>query len=505
VYYASLLEKFGREIEGAGQETAMEGMDLESENALAAWEWAVAHSDIERLDQAMDGLGRYCQRRYRYRQGETIYQEAAQSLRVGQRPASGNRTRASAKALAWRGVFLRECGRMEPSLEVLRQALSLLAAPELTGLDTRLERAFILLQIGWSLVLRDHAEASRCFSQSLALYRSLGDQWWTATTLRGLREASSAGGDFEKGSRCARESIALYRALGDRWGIARSGWVLSVDCALQGRVEEAERVARESFALVRQLERTTLIGPGLESLGMILTWIGKYTEAQSALEQSVSQFADLDSLRPHLIQASERLAWVKMHLGDYGKARERAETCLSLAQQMGHRYWIARARLALGLLSLVDMAYGEARQRIRDSVATLREVGRRHQLRQALASLAYAARATGDNDRARRCLHECLQPGDGRGSILPLLYALPAKALLLADQGAGERAVELYALASRYQVVSNSRWFEDVAGRQIAQAAASLPPEAVAAARKRGRERDLWATVGELLAELAGY
>jgi hypothetical protein len=87
----------------------------------------------------------------------------------------------------------------------------------------------------------------------------------------------------------------------------------------------------------------------------------------------------------------------------------------------------------------------------------------------------------------------------------PLLFALPAVALLRVRRGQSERAIELYALASRYPVVANSRWFEDVAGRQIAQAAASLPPEAVAAARKRGRERDLWATVGELLAELAGY
>jgi hypothetical protein len=32
-------------------------------------------------------------------------------------------------------------------------------------------------------------------------------------------------------------------------------------------------------------------------------------------------------------------------------------------------------------------------------------------------------------------------------------------ALLLTDQGEQERAVELYALALRYPVVANSRWF----------------------------------------------
>jgi hypothetical protein len=72
----------------------------------------------------------------------------------------------------------------------------------------------------------------------------------------------------------------------------------------------------------------------------------------------------------------------------------------------------------------------------------------------------------------------------------------------MADRGEKERAVELYGLASRYEFVANSRWFEDVAGRRIAAFAATLPPEVVAAAQKRGRARDLDATAKELLAEL---
>jgi hypothetical protein len=77
-------------------------------------------------------------------------------------------------------------------------------------------------------------------------------------------------------------------------------------------------------------------------------------------------------------------------------------------------------------------------------------------------------------------------------------------ALLLADRGETERAVELYALASRYPFVANSAWFEDVAGRHIAAVAARLPPDAVVAAQERGRARDLDATVAELLTELEG-
>jgi hypothetical protein len=72
---------------------------------------------------------------------------------------------------------------------------------------------------------------------------------------------------------------------------------------------------------------------------------------------------------------------------------------------------------------------------------------------------------------------------------------------LLSEEGQAERAVELYALASRYPFVGESQWFEDVTGGQITGLAAGLPEHVVAAARQRGEVRDLMATVEELLSE----
>ena len=50
--------------------------------------------------------------------------------------------------------------------------------------------------------------------------------------------------------------------------------------------------------------------------------------------------------------------------------------------------------------------------------------------------------------------------------------------------------------------IANSRWFEDIAGRQIAKVSAALPPDVAIAAQERGKKRDLWLTVNELFAEL---
>jgi len=75
-------------------------------------------------------------------------------------------------------------------------------------------------------------------------------------------------------------------------------------------------------------------------------------------------------------------------------------------------------------------------------------------------------------------------------------------ALLLADQGLAERAVEVYACASRYEFVTNSRWFEDMVGRQISSAAAQLPGESVEAAKERGQTWDWKEMAAKLTDEL---
>jgi hypothetical protein len=51
-------------------------------------------------------------------------------------------------------------------------------------------------------------------------------------------------------------------------------------------------------------------------------------------------------------------------------------------------------------------------------------------------------------------------------------------------------------------VIGNHQACTTFFGRRLDAASTALPPEAAQAAQARGRERDLWATARELLAEL---
>ena len=157
-----------------------------------------------------------------------------------------------------------------------------------------------------------------------------------------------------------------------------------------------------------------------------------------------------------------------------------------------------QARLALAM-----EAYAEAEQLSRKSIVVCEELGDLTSRAFALASLAYATHRQGDALQAQQHFSEALRIGLESRDFSPPTFAIILIAPVFADRNEPERAVELYALASRlYPLTVTSHWHKDVAGCYIDAAAATLPPEGVPAAEERGRDLDLWETAKALLAKL---
>ena len=96
---------------------------------------------------------------------------------------------------------------------------------------------------------------------------------------------------------------------------------------------------------------------------------------------------------------------------------------------------------------------------------------------QELTCLGYIAREKSQILRAKGYFLDALRIAIDGDFFLTLTHTLPGIALLFVDQGQVERAVELYALAATQGIVANSKWFDDIAGDEIARAAAGLPAE----------------------------
>jgi predicted ATPase len=504
-YYATALHRWGTDLKSHRQLTAMAEMDMEIKNARAAWNWAVERGHVERLDQAMDGLFLFYEWRARYLEGETACRMAENALAARQ---TADALRVRAKILAWQGVFNRHMGRPEMARQLAQQSLSLLDAPKLTERNYRAEKIVVLRDLGWVTGYTDPKEGDRLLRQSLALCRALDDRWMTAHVLFlfGGTLAFSISGDYREAQEMLEESLAIFQALGDQRGTAYALAGLHEIAVDQWHLDEAKRLARESVALLREIDDRHLLVYGLLKLGWILYWRGENAEAHAVLEENLTTTTDLGI--SHLIPAAYSLAAVvKLQLGDYTGARGFAEQGLAIARDSVLPGHTAIPQEALGRVALVEEAYEEASVAPRENPTLFFWTGWREQPGEALAVLGVASLRQGQIAEAHGHMSEAVRIAGETKSVPATLFALSAVALLLVDADKpaahqAKRALELYALASRYPYVANSRWFQDVVGKHITAAAAALPPEVVGAAQERGRALDLWGTAKELIEEL---
>jgi tetratricopeptide (TPR) repeat protein len=269
----------------------------------------------------------------------------------------------------------------------------------------------------------------------------------------------------------------------------------------EGNYEAAEQLSRRQLGIYASTEDPFDRAQGSGSLGVLLLMLGQYNEAETLLEKAIATYQDLGA-RTVLAHAKINLAIIKAQLGKYEQAQRLSQQGIALAPELDKSIFIARTGLSLGPVALVRGAYTEAQQLLQKSVAHFSKMEPRELLPRTRVLLAFAERGLGNHAQTRQHLGIALQETRESRVLVALMHALALMALLLVDQSDLAQAVELYTLASNHPIVANSRWFEDVAGRQIAAVAATLPPEVVAAAQERGRARDLWATAKALLEEL---
>jgi len=496
-YYALALQGWAVDLCGARQEAALAEMDAEIENARAAWNWAAERRQIERLEQALVGLCRFYRCRGRHQEGEAACRLAEEEIGAA---ITDDESLLLAQVLSIRAFFNWKLGRTEFAGQQLRKSLALLGRSESDDQCVRLAKAYALLEVGHVASGTDREESRGWYEQSLDLFRELGDRYGTALTLYALGEVTRQLGNYEDAQRFHEEGLATREALGDQRGIADSLGGLSSIAAYQGRFEEGERLIRQSIAIRQEIGDRAGSADGLSDLGVTLTVLGKYVESHTALEESIAIYTDL-GVRNGLANAHGRLALTKWNLARYKQARAQAEMCISLSRKTGHKFGIAWGLGVLGGLALAEGAYTDAQSLFQTAVTIHREIGQRDELGWVLAGLGCAKLGLGKIPQARQCFYEALHTATEIRSFVTLFFVFPGVILLRIVQGEQERAVELYALISRYPLVAKSHFVEDFVGRNISLAAASLPADVVATAQARGRVRDLWDTAVELIAE----
>lgn len=505
-YYLGALQRREADLLGSQQQAALLALESESKNIRAGWTWAAERTQIERLDQALEAAFCFYWYSGRYQEGAAAFRAAAAAATAAGSTADETADKVTClrvrlRASAWESQFESALGQPEVARRIQQEALSILEAPALVGWDTRLERAVLALTNGFTLASADFERARQQFKESHALFRDLGLQWGMARALTSWGNLSAILGNHADARARLEEGLAIWRALGNHSDISWSLGFLAYLARTEGRFEDSAVLAQQAYAV--SLEEGTRGPTGMTHLFLAdaLEHLGRFSEAHAVLEEGLALAGDRGNLRQYT-QVHSGLVRVSLHLGRYEEARNQAEAGLELTRAHGPRFCVGLNLVLLGCLDLAEGDFVSALRHLQHGIAVNRDCGQTDDVSWNHALLALAARGHGDIPEARRHLLEACQIAVDLGVVPPLLWALPVAALLLADGGQCERAVEIYALASRYPLVANSRWFEDVAGSHLAAIADTLPAAVGAEAKERGQARDLPAAAEGLLIEL---
>jgi DNA-binding SARP family transcriptional activator/predicted ATPase len=495
-YFCAWLQALGPDLRSRRQRAALTEIETDLENARAACLWAADQGWADRINQAVHALGLYHSLQGTTEAGEVTFRALVERLGTGmdRPPRTGRSVHwAAARLCLWRSTFASFMGNSARSNRFAQETLAILDSPALADEDTRPERAAAYMQLGYAVRDTDPKEARIRFRQSKQLYQEIGDPLGLSDALEGLGRAARNLRDFGAAQQAVAESLRLRQEAGDGLGTAEATALVGHIALWQGDFARAEQLVRQGLATP---ETTT------HWLSLAQFFAGRFARARATAAGSIVFFFDLGQRR-EAAYSMVILGQCHQHLGDYQAARVNAREGLEAAESVG---FPRGAGIGLGLLGAVALAeanYDEACTRCEASLAVWQESsGHPSEFEGELACLALAAWGLGNRAEAQEHLRAQLAWAQESQMLMPALFGLVAAARLLADEGEMERAVELYALASRYPFVANSRWFADVAGNNIRAAAATLPELVVTAARDRGQSRDLHATVAELLGEL---
>lgn len=207
----------------------------------------------------------------------------------------------------------------------------------------------------------DFPSTNHFASESLDIYREIGDRQGMASALIKLGNAATELGNYAAASKYLAEALALLRERGDRHGTARAlisfGWVAlrSGNYALaKGRLEEALAISREAGD-------TRSMGFELAGLGEVALRQENYPHANQLVQESL-ELRKLLGNKWGIGVSLGILGWIAMREENWERAQALLGESLEVRQEIGDLSGIA---WCLERLAAVAMARGEVEKTVR--------------------------------------------------------------------------------------------------------------------------------------------
>jgi predicted ATPase/DNA-binding CsgD family transcriptional regulator len=280
-YYLDFMSEHWPHLKDHRQLTALQEMDVESENIYVAWRYAVKHGHTDSISKAVMGLWFYHQLRSQFQDGLVLFGEAVDALR----PTAD--ARALGQLLSGQSWFLAMAGAMETSKLTAQEGLTLL---QQSGMPEDLLFAYHAFNHVCSFLNHDD-DSMQAAQRGFELARKSGDLWWEAEHLFMLGWSAISADHFDEARQYGEASERIFKTLSNPFGIVRTAGVLLASVAMWTvNYAEARERLRFSIQLYEEIGQTWGIAYAYRYLARMAMWQGEYRDADDYLRQSLRLF-----------------------------------------------------------------------------------------------------------------------------------------------------------------------------------------------------------------------
>jgi tetratricopeptide (TPR) repeat protein len=265
-------------------------------------------------------------------------------------------------------------------------------------------------------------------------------------------------------------------------------------------MEIAEPLLKESIKNFQLVDDSSTQVMVFMTLGYLLSVQGRFKENLALKWRELEIYQNIGDRRMMGI-ASAEVGEVLCHLGNYAEAEEQIRSGMELVQELSDYQYALRSRY-LGDVLLAQGKYKAAREAYLFSYNFFKSFDTKGWMLTALTGLSRTEFALGDKSDAWKHSVQALQLYSEIQLYSFFVYLTLAEiALLLADRGELDWAVELFSLVTMQGYLAKSQWFADLYGKPLEAMAAKLPMREIDEAKKLGQAKDLRETVETLLVE----
>ncbi|MBI1256409.1 MAG: tetratricopeptide repeat protein [Chloroflexi bacterium] len=331
-YYTGFLHEREQDLNGGRQRDAALEIEAELENIRAAWSWAIEHSRIEYIDQAIQPLKLFYTFQSRFVEGIKAFEKVVQMLDSGDPRAEILLAKALC-ALGWKywdGSFLEKAHKLAERSWQLYAQHRLLPAPGLTT-DPRL-----LLGGGYVLLIGDSNSAEQILQSAFQDHLRRGDRHNLSWVCMYLAFAADGQGKYEDAKHYIEQGYEYAEATDDAYTKAYCLQTWGEISLAQGDLADAKRHFQNYSIVVKDFGDPFMIASALQYLGRVASSEGSYAEARRCYEQVLALFRD----GGHTFAEAATLFYIgddALAQGHYGEARRYLRESLQIITQLKHR------------------------------------------------------------------------------------------------------------------------------------------------------------------------